>query len=149
MPPPPPPPPGPPPPPSGPSRASGPKPPVVASEGPPGAFLLELIVYNGAPFKDHWAFFVRSRTDPKMGVIIHAVGDVRNGFHHEIKRDQDITATRRRPKRIPLMWVDAKYFDEEAYSGTMRNYPVPANRFEASALQSRLQASHSMLPEMM
>ncbi|QQK42088.1 kinase-like domain-containing protein [Penicillium digitatum] len=97
----------PPPPPPGPrqttARPQAPLPPAVAPSGPPGAFLVELLIYNGAPFKDHWSYWVRSHQDPDLGVLIHAAGDVRNGFQFKIKRDHDFRATGNLPtKRIPL-----------------------------------------------
>jgi len=91
-----------------------PEPPAVASAGPAGAFLVELLIYNGSPFKDHWAYFVRSHANPEIGVLINATGDVKNGFKFEVKRSHDFNATGNFPKRIPLQWVDAKYFNEKA-----------------------------------
>ncbi|KAH9979118.1 hypothetical protein BGW80DRAFT_1283103 [Lactifluus volemus] len=113
-----------------------PNPPVVAETGPVGAFLVELLVYSGRPFKDHWAYFVRSHTNPDIGVIIHAAGDVRNGFQFEIKRSHDFQATGNHPsQRIPLQWVDAKYFDEKAMLNNGKRIVVhePVCGFEASA----------------
>ncbi|XHF98559.1 hypothetical protein AWENTII_002108 [Aspergillus wentii] len=108
--------------------------PAVPSAGPPGAFLVELLVFNGSPFADHWAYWIRSHANPDIGVQIHADGDVRTGFRFEIKRSRDLrddspTTT------IPLQWVSGRYFDEEA----MLNYReamidnVPVCGFEASA----------------
>ncbi|EGE02380.1 hypothetical protein TEQG_01417 [Trichophyton equinum CBS 127.97] len=112
-------PPPPPPPPAGkkaPTLPPAPKPPVVASKGPAGAFLVQLLVYNGSPFKDHWAFWVCSHTHPDLGVLIHATGDVKNGFKFEVKRGHDFRVTGNIPmKRIALQWVDAQYFDEKGY----------------------------------
>ncbi|KAH1338197.1 hypothetical protein KXV55_008234 [Aspergillus fumigatus] len=110
-------PPPPPPPPSA-DRASTlatvPHPPTVASRGPPGAFLVELLIYN---------------------VMIHATGDVRNGFKFEIKRSHDFRTTQNPPtKRIPLQWVDGQYFDEKAMfnNGQYKVDDVPVCRFESS-----------------
>lgn len=119
-------PPPPPPPANVPTRAKGPQPPVVAAEGPPGSHLVELLVYNGSPFKDHWALFVQSKSSPSVGVVIHATGDVRNGFQFEIKRAYDVTRTSRRPTRIPLQWVNGEYFNQQA----MLNGGVP--KFDTS-----------------
>ncbi|KAH7026642.1 uncharacterized protein B0I36DRAFT_424323 [Microdochium trichocladiopsis] len=89
-------------------------PPVVNPQGPPGALLLELIIYNGSPFKDHWAYRVVSARDPDIGVVIHATGDVANGFKFEIKRHHDMKHSSREPTRIPLQWVPAEFLDEKA-----------------------------------
>lgn len=113
-----------------------PKPPVVASTGPAGAFLVEFLMYNGAPFKDHWAYFVCSRAGLNKGVVIHATGDVMKGFEFEIKRSHDFAAISDFPmKRIPLQWVDARYFDEKAMmnNGSPKLDDMPVCGFEASA----------------
>ncbi|KAF4781494.1 hypothetical protein HER10_EVM0012717 [Colletotrichum scovillei] len=117
-----------------------PPPPTVPPTGPPGAFLVELLIYNGSPFKDHWAYFVRSHTEVDVGVKIHATGDVRNGFKFEVKRSHDLTNTSDIPtKRVPLQWVDAQHFDEDV----MLNWGVeeiderPVCGFEASAYKAK------------
>ncbi|PWY91834.1 hypothetical protein BO94DRAFT_461712 [Aspergillus sclerotioniger CBS 115572] len=130
----------PPPPPLGSDREStllaAPRPPIVAGTGPAGAFMVQLLIYNGHPFKDHWAYWVCSHASPDYGVMIHATGDVRNGFKFEVKRGHDFRATQNPPsKRIPLQWVSGEYFDE----GTILNngqYKIdndPVCGFEASA----------------
>jgi len=130
----------PPPPPPGPkqtvARSQAPRPPVVAPSGPLGAFLVELLIYNGAPFKDHWSYFVRSHHSSTVGVFIHAAGDVRNGFRFEIKRGLDLTATSTVPmKRVPLQWVSKDFFIEDAMFnyGTYKVDETPVCYFEASA----------------
>ncbi|KAH6951904.1 hypothetical protein HG530_012409 [Fusarium avenaceum] len=111
------PPPSPPPPPSfrtapTPSR---PAPPVVSENAPHGALLLELLVYSGAPFNDHWAYFIRSSSSPNTGVYIDAQGDVRNGFELQLKRDHDLLQDSPRPSsRIPLQWIECRPTDEQA-----------------------------------
>jgi hypothetical protein len=108
----------------------------VADQGPPGAFLVELLIYNGHPFKDHWAYWVRSHTNKDLGVKIHATGDVRNGFEFEIKRSSNFRTNEIPPtKRIPLQWVDDQYFDEKAMfnNGEYKIDNVPVCQFEASA----------------
>ncbi|KAJ5343376.1 uncharacterized protein N7506_003200 [Penicillium brevicompactum] len=118
------------------ARPQAPLPPAVAASGPPGAFLVELLIYNGAPFKDHWSYWVRSHQDPDLGVLIHAAGDVRNGFRFEIKRSHDFRATGNLPtKRIPLQWVGKEFFIEKAMfnSGQYKVDQTPVCYFEASA----------------
>ncbi|KAJ2974888.1 hypothetical protein NQ176_g5822 [Zarea fungicola] len=128
----------PPPPPSRPPVASSlaaPTPPSVSGTGPAGAFLVEILIFNGFPFKDHWAYWVRSHHEPAVGVEIHATGDVRNGFQFEIKRAYDLRITGNQPsRRIPLQWVDGKYFDETAMlnNGRSKIDTVPVCAFEAS-----------------
>jgi hypothetical protein len=75
--------------------------------------MVELLITNGSPFKDHWAYFVRSHADPDIGVKIHATGNVRTGFEFEIKRSENLQTTDDVPStRVPLQWVNEMYFDE-------------------------------------
>lgn len=114
-----------------------PKPPVVPPEGPAGAYLVELLIFNGWPFKDHWAYWVRSSSEPDIGVQLHATGDVRNGFEFQIKRNYDFhdENSERPSTRIPLQWINGKYFDQRAMmnNGVFKLDNVPACGFEASA----------------
>lgn len=90
-------------------------PPHAAPDRPtPDARQLELLIYNGAPFHDHWAYFVqRDAGSPSVGVKTHATGDVRSGFAFEIKRAVDLESREEAPsRRIPLQWLDAVHFDE-------------------------------------
>ncbi|CAI7627874.1 unnamed protein product [Penicillium glandicola] len=109
--------------------------PVVSLTGPTGAFMVELLIWNGSPFKDHWAYFVRSHADPDVGVKIHATGNVRSGFEFEIKRSENFQTTEDIPStRVPLQWVDAKYFDGKAMlnNGKYKIDNAPVCRFEES-----------------
>lgn len=92
-----------------------PSPPNIPSEGPNGSLLLELFVYNGSPFSDHWAFFVRSSAKRSVGVRYHATGDVLNGFEFQIERSHDYEDSENVPTaKIPLQWIEEGCFDEEA-----------------------------------
>ncbi|KAJ3567944.1 hypothetical protein NPX13_g6593 [Xylaria arbuscula] len=113
-----------------------PKPPNVTPTGPPGAFLVELLIFNGFPFKDHWAYWMSSRGNPNVGTKVHATGDVRNGFKLEAQRSLDFDLESYRPTtRIPLQWVDGEYFDEKAMfnNGILKFDDRPVCAFEASA----------------
>lgn len=79
---------------------------------------------------------MRSHDDPDIGVLMHAAGDVRNGFKFEVKRSHDFRVTGTRPtKRIPLQWVGKEYFDVKAMfnCGKYKTDHMPACVFEASA----------------
>ena len=118
------------------SSARAQQPPVVAVAGPPGAFMVELLIFNGYPFKDHWAYWVRSHVDPDIGVMIHATGSVSSGFTFETRRNYNFKLTKNVPtKRIPLQWVNGAFFDERAMlnNGSYKTDTVPVCRFEASA----------------
>ncbi|RDH35975.1 hypothetical protein BDQ94DRAFT_139481 [Aspergillus welwitschiae] len=108
-----------------------PQPPTVPTTGPKGSLLLELHIFNGHPFKDHWAYWISSPDDPLVGVKIHATGDVRNGFIFEIKRSHDLRTSPDIPiKRIPLQWVDGGHLDQgKMFNGgveKIENLPVCA-----------------------
>jgi hypothetical protein len=112
--------------------------PAVSLKGPTGAFLVELLIWNGSPFKDHWAYFVQSHADPHVGVKIHATGNVRSGFEFEIKRSENLQTTDDIPStRVPLQWVDAEYFDEKAMlnNGKYEVDHSPVCPFESSVYQ--------------
>lgn len=119
-----------------PAPAPAPKLPVVAPTGPEGAFLVELMMYNGSPFKDHWAYWVSSRANPDIGVAMDAAGDVRSGFEFQIRRSPDLSDSSNQSwKRVPLQWVDGKHFDETKMlnGGEFKVDTVPVCGFEASA----------------
>ncbi|OHE99945.1 hypothetical protein CORC01_04846 [Colletotrichum orchidophilum] len=123
-----------------PTPLPAPKPPTVASKGPPGAFLVELLVYNGSPFKDHCAYFVCSHRNRDTGVRIHATGDVRNGFEFNIERSHNFDETGNYPTtRIPLQWVNAQHFDEKAMlnHGSPKIDTVPVCGFEVSVNKAK------------
>ncbi|GAB1315259.1 hypothetical protein MFIFM68171_05469 [Madurella fahalii] len=119
-----PPPPPPPPPPSGPPRqgwqvtaVSAPKPkldvPPTAPPHTPNSRLVELLIYNGWPFADHWEYFVAGShaSNPDVGTVIQAAGNVRDGFWLEIKRGCDLSVAENRvDSRIGLGWVGEEYF---------------------------------------
>ncbi|KAG2412997.1 hypothetical protein HFD88_010556 [Aspergillus terreus] len=104
------------------ASSSAPTPPEVHPNVPPGGFLVELLIYNGAPFKDHWAYFIHPSKRSELGVLMEAAGDVRNGFKIEIDRSHDLAANPP-TKRIPLQWVGHELFGDDN--------PKPG--FEASA----------------
>ncbi|KAF5024627.1 hypothetical protein F66182_3391 [Fusarium sp. NRRL 66182] len=114
---------------------STPNPPTIAAKGPPGALLLELNTYNGSPFNDHWAYFVRSSTNPDVGVAIEAIGDVGTGFRLQIERNHDFSlSSNPMTTRIPLQWVDAECVNEQAMlnNGVPITTDVPVCSFEES-----------------
>ncbi|KAF7886101.1 hypothetical protein EAF00_010204 [Botryotinia globosa] len=81
--------------------------PSLPTLGLPNTFVIELLIYNGHPYKDHWAYFIRSPSHTSIGVRLHATGDVRNGFLSEIQQGHNLHTTEDIPtKRIPLQWVD-------------------------------------------
>ena len=94
-------------------------------------------MYNGYPFLDHWAYFVRSHQTRCLGVRIHATGSVNVGFELEIQRMHNVETYEDTPyKRIPLQWVQGECFDEAAmfnqFQTEMKIDKRPACPFEKS-----------------
>ncbi|KAL5340442.1 hypothetical protein BJX70DRAFT_108321 [Aspergillus crustosus] len=118
-----------------------PLPPVVQSPAPEtidsSDFLVELLVYNGAPFKDHWAYFIHLSRDTHSGVLIEAAGDPLNGFRLGIHRGHDISETSGNnlpTQRVPLQSVGRGVIDEKALSrsGDFEADQRPTCAFEES-----------------
>ncbi|KAH8653614.1 hypothetical protein BX600DRAFT_501183 [Xylariales sp. PMI_506] len=68
--------------------------------------------------------------------MMYAAGTVYSGFQFEIKRNYDFGTTGTHPmKRIPLQWVNAEHFDEQAIlnRGKFKIDNQPVCGFEASA----------------
>lgn len=87
-----------------------------------GAFLVHLIIFNGSPFLDHWAYWIAQDSETDTGNVIHATCDVRNSFQLEIKRSHDLSAPGNEPTtRTPLQWIGQKYVDE----GAILNNGIP------------------------
>ncbi|PYH31601.1 uncharacterized protein BO87DRAFT_273819, partial [Aspergillus neoniger CBS 115656] len=113
--------------------------PTVPPNGPKDSLLLELHIFNGHPFKDHWAYWITSPDDTLIGDKIHATGDVRNGFIFEIKRSHNLRTSPDIPtKRILLQWVDGRYFDQKVMEGPERIENVPGCAFERILYQAKV-----------
>ncbi|KAL3474617.1 hypothetical protein BJX99DRAFT_260216 [Aspergillus californicus] len=110
-----------------------PRPPSIPAQSPRGFFMVNLLIYNGHPFKDHWAYFIQSHENPNLGVKIHATGSVSAGFVFEIKRSHNLQTTEDVPtKKVPLQWVAGALFDQEALvcEGEERIEYAPVGDFE-------------------
>ncbi|OQE02684.1 hypothetical protein PENVUL_c039G00158 [Penicillium vulpinum] len=123
------------------SRAPKTPGPTLALKGPPGAFKVELLIYNGWSSSDHWAYWVCSHKNTDIGVMIHTAGDPSIGFKIVFKRCHNLQNDPNPPlQRVPLQWIDGKYFDERA----MLNNEVPiindipVCRFEATICKVKL-----------
>lgn len=67
---------------------------------------ISLIVYNSRLFPAHWVIWIPSQSDPRIGKIINAAGDVLTGFDITFERNYDISAESRPHKVIPLGQVE-------------------------------------------
>ncbi|EXM19423.1 hypothetical protein V3481_017838 [Fusarium oxysporum f. sp. vasinfectum] len=100
-----------------------PQAPVVLENVPAGGLLLELIKHNGAPFNDHWAYFVQSSSSPSVGIVYEAIGDVRSGFQRQIWRNHDLNSDPP-SSRIPLQWIEGVFVDEGLMLNSQGSIPV-------------------------
>ncbi|KAL2816646.1 hypothetical protein BDW59DRAFT_153123 [Aspergillus cavernicola] len=118
-----------------------PHPPSVPPHSPPNSFRVSLLIYNGHPFNDHWAYFVQSHANPDLGVKIHATGSVSTGFLFEVKRNHNLRDTEDVPtKSIPLHWVDGILFNETDMlgDGGERIDHEPTCGFERSVYKAKV-----------
>ncbi|KAJ0418627.1 hypothetical protein BJY00DRAFT_314778 [Aspergillus carlsbadensis] len=110
-----------------------PPPSDIPIPGPEGAYLVHLLIYNGAPFHDHWAYWIQSRENTDIGILVHAAGNVRVGFEFEIKRSYGWDDGETPPtKRVPLQWVSGEFVSDKAMvtSGDDEVDRLPACPFE-------------------
>ncbi|KAL3496312.1 hypothetical protein BJX62DRAFT_232424 [Aspergillus germanicus] len=110
-----------------------PPPPSTSIPGLEGAYLVHLLIYNGTPFHDHWAYWIQSRQNNDSGILIHAAGNVRVGFEFEIKRSYGWDDGETPPtKRVPLQWVSGEYISDNAMvtSGDEEVDRIPVCPFE-------------------
>ncbi|OJJ87488.1 uncharacterized protein ASPGLDRAFT_23488 [Aspergillus glaucus CBS 516.65] len=90
-----------------------PPPPPLPPAAPPGTYLVTLLIYP-----NHWAYYIPSFTHPNLGVLLHTIGgDTKTGFKFSIQRSYDLSLPENQnpppTHRIPLQWVDERWFDEE------------------------------------
>jgi hypothetical protein len=93
---------------------------------PANARLVQLLIYNGWPFADHWEYFIPDHSytssdtgpvnvNPDVGTRIQAAGNVRDGFWLEVHRGRNLGCTRdgsRPPNgRVGLAWVKGELFE--------------------------------------
>lgn len=75
-----------------------------------------LVVYHCHPFKNHMAFFFPSKEKPDVGTLLHASGDVFQGFALEITFGHDIKDGSTKPSVYKLGEVDAKFLPQGSES---------------------------------
>lgn len=97
--------------------------PLVPEKGLKGDLLLKLIKHNGAPFNDHWAYFVQSTSNSSVGIVYEAVGDVRSGFQLQVRRNHDLISDPP-SSRIPLQWIDAALVKEDLMLHSQDSRPM-------------------------
>lgn len=89
-----------------------PPPPTLPPTTPPNTYLVSLLIYP-----NHWAYYIPSPVAPNIGVLLHATGDTKTGFKFSIQRSYDLSLPENQnpppTHRIPLQWVDERWFDEE------------------------------------
>lgn len=95
------------------------------------------MITSGFPFKDHWGYWVYGQNEDSCGVLIHATGNVRDGFTLQIKRSFDFSKSTKKPTMIPLQWIDSQFVDQKAMfnNGEYKDDKAPVYKFEASAFK--------------
>ena len=94
-----------------------------------------LVRYTAPPFKDHWAIFIPSAQNPKFGTLIQVEGDVRSGFHHNIRRNYDLKHTTRNVQTNLIGRVADKHVHSTPSQGTLvRDAPNTKDDCERVAL---------------
>ncbi|EPE09040.1 hypothetical protein F503_06816 [Ophiostoma piceae UAMH 11346] len=86
---------------------------------------LHLIVYSQPLFKAHWALFVPSINNARVGKKIHAVGDALNGFSITFDRNYNLGTTGRSHTLVHLGYIGAAYIDEASVLGN--DLPITDN----------------------
>lgn len=70
-----------------------------------------LVVYHSRLFAAHWSLWIpkyENETVKDLGTIIQVEGDPSGGFHHEFKRNYNVSLTRQTTSVILLGWVDRR-----------------------------------------
>ncbi|KAF9047144.1 hypothetical protein BDZ89DRAFT_1007296 [Hymenopellis radicata] len=70
---------------------------------------ISLIVYHSPLFPAHWSLYIPSAADSGIGKIVHATGDARNGFVHELKRGYRPADDERAYSIIPIALVSSSH----------------------------------------
>ncbi|KAH6646802.1 hypothetical protein BKA67DRAFT_684197 [Truncatella angustata] len=106
-------------------------------------------MWSGAPYKDHWAYWVRSHVNSAEGVLIHAAGDVMNGFRSEFKRHHDFRITGNPPdEEIPLQLVESRISTRKPcqrwtiQAGLLTSLRIEASAYKMKAPEKSLNAAN-------
>lgn len=70
---------------------------------------ISAVSYHSPQFPAHWGIWIPSSANPAVGKLIHVVGNPRDGFEHEIKRNHTFVGTKRMFTMLMLSEVDSKY----------------------------------------
>ena len=81
-----------------------------------------LLSYPSGTFKSHWAIMIPRAGAGRIqkGTQVHAIGNLKDGFELEIRRNFDIDATRTKPDTpieigvVPVQYIDGP--EDEKYS---------------------------------
>lgn len=95
---------------------------------------IKLIVYSSPLFPAHWALFIPTAANPDVGKIIHATGDVLQGFEVEFKRGYNEADTKRRKEVIDLCTVDGAYVDDGPLQRSTDKRPIDDIERKAAAI---------------
>ena len=85
-------------------------------------------------FPAHWALWIPSLADPAVGKVIHVVGDVRNGFEHEFKRNYKPSATTTKHEIIYVSKVASEHVVDVPGNGSRSVDTTAHDDIERAAL---------------
>jgi hypothetical protein len=95
---------------------------------------VHMIVYDSRLFKAHWSYFIFQENSETTGTVVHVVGDVRNGFHHQIKRNYNHALSTTRHRVINIGHVHSSHFSDVIGDGSPHTDMVAHNSFEQALL---------------
>jgi hypothetical protein len=93
-----------------------------------------LIIYHSPLFPAHWALYVPSVNNPKVGKKIHVFGDVAKGFEHEFLRNYNPTGTQRRHSLVLLAEVEDQHVVDVPGDGSQSADKTATDGIEQMAL---------------
>lgn len=93
-----------------------------------------MIVYDSPMFKAHWTYFIFQENSETTGTAVHVVGDVRNGFQHQIKRNYNHSLSNARHRVINIGHVHSSHFSDVTGDGSFYIDTVARNSFEQALL---------------
>jgi len=90
--------------------------------------------YSNPTFAAHWAFWIPTIDNPKVGKVIQVTGDAISGYEHEFKRNYDVTASNRIPSINLLSSVEDRFVVDVPGDGSQTEDMTPHDAIEHAAL---------------
>ncbi|KDQ10988.1 hypothetical protein BOTBODRAFT_57728 [Botryobasidium botryosum FD-172 SS1] len=100
----------------------------------PTARQIYIFSYPNPTFAAHWALWIPSSHDPKVGKVIQVTGDTISGYEHEFKRNYDAAASGRIPSVTLLSSVESRFVVDVPGDGSQTEDTTPHDAIEHAAL---------------